>query len=138
MTLPRSVSTSAVTRQPNDLRSRLDGIRAKGGRIRIEPNALPSQKEILIIVRQTLAETGTSQKKFAKNAGCTESELSEAVNERENRRFDAEWLWKQDDAFLLKFLENVMDARQLTPERVNDVRRARIVELIDLLLREVA
>lgn len=129
--MPKMVATSAVTTQPKDLRSRLDGVRTKTIKAQIDPNS----KEILPVIRRAMAKTGTSQKAFAIAARCTESELSEALNGREGRRFDADWLWRQDDAFVLAFLDEVTEARGLTPENKDAIRRHRIIELIELLLQ---
>lgn len=96
------------------------------------------QKEILSVIRRAMAECTLSQKAMALNAGCPESELSEALNGRDNRRFDAQWLWRQDDTFLLRFLELVMEVRELTPADARRVHIQRIKELIGLLLTEVA
>jgi hypothetical protein len=127
--MKQSIATSTVTTQPNDLRSRLDEIRATKAHGQIEP------KEILPVIRRAMAKTGTTQKAFALAARCTESELSEALNDRDGRRFDAEWIWRQDDAFLLVFLDEVTEARGLTPESKDAIRKQRIVELIGLLLQ---
>jgi hypothetical protein len=85
-----------------------------------------------------MAKTSLSAKAFCIDAECTESEFSEAINARPGRRFEVEWLWKQDDAFIIAFLDEVTEARGLTPENRNAIRRARIVELINLLLQDVA
>ncbi len=136
-----SVATSAVGTQPNDLlagsqdiRARLGEIRTKAVKAQIDPNA----KEILPVIRRAMAKTGLSQKAMALTARCAESELSEALNGRDGRRFDADWLWRQDDAFVVAFLDEVTATRGLTPENKDAIRRARIVELIGLLLQDVA
>jgi hypothetical protein len=89
-------------------------------------------------IRRAMGKTGTSGKVFALSAGIPESEFSEAINARPGRRFDVEWLWKQDDAFVVAVLDEVTETRGLTPENRNAIRRARIVELINLLLQDVA
>ena len=109
-------------------------IRATASKHRTEPK----RKEILPVIRRAASAVGLSQKAMAQSAECPESEISDALNDRENRRFDAEWLWRQDDAFLLRFVEEVMEARKLTPENVRAIRRKRIIELIELLLVEAA
>jgi len=139
--MPSTVASSAVPTQPKDLRerspevrARLAGIRAKDARVRIDPN----QKEVLGCIRRAMSTRGLSQKAFAITARCTESELSDALNGRDNRRFDVEWVWRQDDDFVIAFLDEVTAARGLTPENKSAVRRRRIIELIDLLLQEMA
>lgn len=136
-----TVATSAVQTQPNDLlsdsddvRARLGAIRSKQAKAQIDPNL----KEILPVIRRAMGKTGLSQKAMAIAARCTESELSEALNGRDGRRFDADWIWRQDDTFVVAFLDEVTETRGLTPENRNAIRRARIVELIGLLLQDVA
>jgi hypothetical protein len=132
-----SVSRSDAPMQPNTLRTRLDALRPTSAKARIDPN-VPDQKAILEVIKQTKSELCLSSKEMAIAAGISESEFSDALNGKDNRRFDAEWLWRQSDAFLIRFLDNVTEARQLTPEQVSTTRRKRIVELIDLLLQETA
>lgn len=129
-----TVAASSRQTQPKDLRTRLGDFGATSPLGQIDPN----RKEILAIIRRAKDAVGLSQKAMAIAAGVSESELSEALHGRANRRFDAEWLWRQDDLFLLKFVELLMDARALTPENAAAVRRQRIVQLVELLLQEVA
>lgn len=130
--------TNAVDRtHPNDLRARLDGIRTKPLKARIDPNSV-DEKEILPVIRQTMSAVGLSGKAMALAAKVSESEISDALNNRENRRFDAEWLWRQDDLFVVTLLDNIKKARQLTEENARSVRAARIKELIGLLLEVAA
>jgi hypothetical protein len=112
----------------------LDGIRATKANGRIDPN----QREVLGCIRRAMARTGLSGKAFALTAEIPESELSDAINGKPGRRFDVEWLWKQEDTFVIAVLDEVTDARRLTPETKSAMRRQRIVELIDLLLQEMA
>ena len=89
-------------------------------------------------MRRAMAKTSLSAKAFCLDAGCTESEFSEAINAKPGRRFEVDWLWRQDDAFVIAFLDEVTETRGLTPENKHAIRRARIVELINLLLQDVA
>jgi hypothetical protein len=95
-----------------------------------------NQPEILDIIRQTHIDVGLKQEAAARIAGVKPSQYSAAINGQGN--FGATWIWAQDDRFILRLLENVMDARQLRPENVKAIQRRRIVELVDLLLRECA
>lgn len=131
-----SVPDHDARTQPNTLRARLDAIRPGSVKARIDPNS-DQQKEILAVIKRTKSELQLSGKEMALSAGCAESELSDALNGKDNRRFDAEWLWRQSDMFLLKFIENLMEERKLTPEHAKEVRRRRIVELVDLLTKEL-
>jgi hypothetical protein len=117
------------------MRSQLNGLRATEAKGRIPANQV-ELTALLPLIRQAMRETDLSQKAMALNAGQPESVISDGLNGRRN--FAAEWWWAQPDTFLIRFLDLVTEARQLTPEHVSAVRRRRIVELIDLLLTEVA
>jgi hypothetical protein len=110
----------------------LDAIRPNGRSARIDPNAT----EILAVVRRAMARTSLSAKAFCIAAACTESEFSEAINGKRGRRFEIAWLWKQADDFIVAFLDEVTETRGLTPENRHAIRRARIIELINLLLQD--
>jgi hypothetical protein len=118
-----------------EVRSRLDAVRTHSAKAGIGANP-EAPSALLPLIRQAASETGLSQKAMAINAGIPESVLSEALNSRRN--FAAEWWWLQPDSFLLRFLDLVTEARQLTPESARLVRANRIKELIGLLLSEVA
>lgn len=128
-----SIAGSAARTPPNTVRARLDDIRPNGRSVRIDPNASVG---IRGLVRRVMAETGLSQKAFAADAGCTASELSDALHGKENRRFEAEWIYRQNALFLQRFLEALAEERAITPENTRAAARRRIVELIDLLLAE--
>lgn len=95
-----------------------------------------NQPEILALIRQALSDVGLKHEAAAAAAHVKPSQFSAALNGQGN--FGATWLWAQDDRFLLRLFELVMEARQLTPANQQAVRRRRIVELIDLLLSESA
>lgn len=130
----RSIAAGEDRTQPNSLRRRLDDIRPNGLSVRIDPNPVGMRA----LVRRVMAESGTSQKAFALTAGCTESELSDALNGKENRRFEADWIYRQDALFLQRFLNAMAEERAITQQNTRTVARKRIVELIELLLTEVA
>jgi hypothetical protein len=133
----QTLADKAVQSQPNSLRSSLDDLRAGDANMRVEPCRAP-RVEVLDLIRRAMATRDLSQKAFALTAGCLESELSDALRGKDHRRFDAAWLWAQDDDFLLTFIELAQAARQLTPEHKRALRQRRIVELVGLLLSEVA
>lgn len=133
--MPSTVATGAVRTLANSLRSDLSAVRTRSAKARIDANPV-EQSTVVALVKQAASETGLSQKTMALNAGVPESTISDALNQRRN--FSAEWWWAQPDTFLLRFLELVMDARHLTPESASATRKARIAELVTLLLTEVA
>ncbi len=134
--MPQSLKQDAMRTQPNGLRERLDAIRPSSDKSQTDPNRSreTAERVMLALINRTRIAVGMSQKAMAITAGCSESELADAINGRERRRFDAEWLWRQDDVFLAKFIELLQEERRLTPENVSKVRRERLVELFGLLL----
>jgi hypothetical protein len=90
-------------------------VRTNSDTVRTDANSATETRAI-DLVRAVMHDLRRSQKETALAAGCTESELSEALNGRQGRRFDAQWIWNQDDAFLRQFLDRVADARGLSPE----------------------
>jgi hypothetical protein len=125
----------ASTLPAPDVRSQLNTLRGTPAKARIAANPLDGSG-LLPLLKQAIRETGMSQKELALNADVPESVVSEALSGR--RHFAAEWWWAQPDRFLLRFLELVTEARQLTPENRAAIRRRRIVELIELLLAEAS
>lgn len=95
------------------------------------------EREILILIRQAAHDVNLSSKEMAINAGVPPSHVSEGLGSGP-RNFAAMWLWAQPDRFLLRFFDLLMEARGLTPAAANQVRAARIAELVRLLITEVA
>lgn len=92
-----------------------------------------------------MRDLNRSAKAFAIDASCSEGDLSDALNGRDGRRFEAEWIWKQDDAFMRRFLDNASLARGLRPvdALAEDVRLltdlfGQLVQRIVMARREVA
>jgi hypothetical protein len=118
-----STVNNAVDRtHPKDLLARLDGLKPRPATVRphsdadqMRPNAEQNAR-IVDLVRLVMADLAVSQKSFAITARCTESEFSEALNLKDGRRFEAEWIWRQDDVFVRRFLDTAAAARGLTPE----------------------
>lgn len=124
--------------KPNAL-STLNTVQPRMAKVQVDsPTALidVNQPEILDLIRQALVDCGLKHEAAAAIAGVKPSQFSAALNGEGN--FGARWIWAQDDRFILRLLELVMEARNLTPENVRAIQRKRIVELVDLLLRECA
>jgi hypothetical protein len=134
--MANTVATAATRRHSNDLRADLSKVRATSQPPVKAHEVSADRSELLILIRDAARDCNLSQKALAINAGCTESELSDALSGRRN--FAATWIWNQPDTFLLRFVELITAARGLTPAAVREVRAARIAELVRLLLTEAA
>jgi hypothetical protein len=95
-----------------------------------------NRADIREIVLEVLAETRESQKAIALNAGCPQSDLSNALAGKQ--RLDAQWLLDQDAVFVERVLTKVRSRLGLvTDNDARGVKIARISELLRLIL-EVA
>lgn len=130
--MPSTLQTSSALTRLNSVQSRM--AKVNGDSVAALSDVKPG--EILELIRRAHVDVDLKHEAAARAAGVKPSQYSAALNGHGN--FGASWLWAQDDRFLARLLELVSDARQLTPERVSALRRRRIVELIDLLLVEVA
>lgn len=94
------------------------------------------------LIKQTLSDLQRTQQYAAIEAGCTESDFSDAINGRHGRRFDAEWIWRQDDTFLRHLLDLMSKERGLTPETAIaqevELLTALFGQLIKVILARVA
>jgi hypothetical protein len=90
--------------------------------------------EILSILKRVHAELGVKQEGAALQARVKPSQYSNAINGTGN--FGMTWWYAQDDAFLLRTFELVMEARGLTPENKRAQRAFKIAELVRLLTEE--
>ena len=90
--------------------------------------------DVLAIIKRVHAEMQLKQQSAAAQAGVKESQYSTALNGTGN--FGVTWLYAQDDAFLLRFVELLMEARHLTPDNARAVRACRIAELVRLLTED--
>ena len=88
-------------------------------------------------LREAMRLTGATQKAMAISADIEESNLSAGLKGDE-RRFDIDWLTAQDDAFLVAWIDAVMQMRGLTRETRAAIRAQRIGELVQLLTEGVA
>lgn len=131
-----SISSSAARMPADPLRSDLSGLRAGSHMARM---AVKDRREQVIeLVREVMADTGTSQKALALQAGQPESVVCDALSPTGSRNLAAEWLLDQPDAFLLALLDKIRAARGLTEESRRAAKAARIGELVKLLVEEVA
>lgn len=90
--------------------------------------------EVLAITKRAHADLGLKQEAAAAQAGVKPSQYSTALSGTGN--FGLTWLYAQDDAFLLRWIELVMEYRGLTPDNKRAIRACRIVELVRLLTED--
>jgi len=90
--------------------------------------------EVLVITKQVHHDLGLKQQSAAARAEVKESQYAAALGGVGN--FSLTWLYAQDDVFLLRWIERVMEARMLTPDNRRAVRATRIVELVRLLTED--
>lgn len=126
-TLANSLGASSVEQG-----SLLDGIRAGSSLARMAPNLVPASTDVRSIVRDLINERD-SQKTFALQARCAESDLSNALKGKQ--RLDAQWLIDQDDAFVDELLRRLRTARGLSAERQDEIDDQQVLQLIAVLLR---
>lgn len=112
-----------------DALSRLNSIQATSAKPLSRVN---SGAEVLRLTREVHHEVGLKQQAAAVLAEAKESQYSAALNGA-GVNYALTWLYAQDDAFLLRWIEKVMEHRGLTPENRQAVRAFRIVELVRLL-----
>lgn len=84
----------------------------------------------------TVAAIGMSDKEAAYTMAMDPAQLSRVKGGQARLPFDA--IWRLDARFWLAFRDRIDAAKQLTNENRRAVKRARIVEVIGLLLEEVA
>src|ERR1051326_6814701 len=121
--------------QANPHRGPLDGLRAGKANLRIDAKTVENIQEkgdVRQIARDAMRAIGLSQKAFAINAGQTESVISEALSG--TRNLAVEWVYAQEDAYLVEFIDGMERARQLTEEAKGSLRADRIAELVRLIL----
>lgn len=136
--MPRSLSDPLVRTLAKPHRADLTDLRAGKANLRIDANSLENAEQkrgFLQLVRDAMREADLSQKAFAVDAQQSESVISEALSG--GRHLSADWLYAQNDGFLLALMKGIERARHLTPESKAALRANRISELIRLLL-EVA
>ena|ERR1041385_454590 len=141
--MARSLPPASASTQPDSLRNgsqsrtdQLAAIRTPDRPLRM--TAKTDRATTCALVRQCMAETGLTQKAMAINAEISEAVLSDALAPHGTRNLAAEWLFDQEDAFLLALVEKLMRARGLTPASKREVAAERISELVKLLISEAA
>lgn len=129
--MAQSVATRSALTHLNDVQGQLSEIKAtsQGPLIGVNRGA-----EVLAITRKVHHELQLKQEAAAAQAGAKPSQYSTAINGTGN--FALTWLYAQDDAFLLRWIELVMEARMLTPENKKARRACQIAELVRLLTED--
>jgi hypothetical protein len=83
------------------------------------------------LINELLRRPNRSAKAFAQDAGAGEPAVSDGLARR--KAFDMDWLARQDDAFLLDFIDLVIAQRHLTPEAKRIARANQLAEVTRLL-----
>lgn len=122
--MPQTIAASSTETHLNAVKAT-----SHGPLISLNRNA-----EVLQLIRRVLAEQELKHEAAAREAGVKPSQFSLALNGTGN--FGVTWLYAQSDAFLLRFVELLMETRGLTPENQRAVRACRIVELVRLLTED--
>lgn len=135
--MAQSVAAAATRTRVNSLDTRLDNIPHHSARARIRVNPPAASPAFLEVIRQAMTDKGLTQKSLAITADVAESAVSDALKGMNGRSFSVEWLWAQDDAFVLYVFELAQKQRGFTTDGIRAVKIARIKELLGLIL-EVA
>lgn len=85
---------------------------------------------------ETLAACGFSEKEAAYEMAMDPAQLSRVKSGQARLPFDA--VWRLPDRFWLAFRDRIDAAKRLTTENRHAIRRARLIEVIGLILEEVA
>ena len=99
----------------------------RGLRAQVSTARMGRQAVVDVIVR-----LHRSQKAFAVDAHCPESDLSNALRDRQ--RFDLDWVVNQDDEFLAAWIDAVEAARGLKSRALLGFSRADAVAAISRIL----
>lgn len=81
------------------------------------------------LVGELLRRPNYTRKGFVDAAIISEGNLADALVSRDRKSFDIDWLAAQDNAFLIDFIDLVIEARQLTPESKRLTRASILAEL---------
>lgn len=118
--------------QPS-VRSQLNSIHATSQGPLIGVNR---EHPMLTLLRTVHRETETSQQAGALSAGVKESQYGDGLNGAPNRNYAVTWIWGQSDLFVLKFVERLMEARNLSPDNRKAIKAFRMLELIKLIAED--
>lgn len=100
----------------------------------IEAHALPVDAVSLFF--ETVAACGMSDKEAAYTMALDPAQLSRVKAGQARLPFDA--MWRLPNRFWVMFRDRIDAAKQLTAENRRAIQRARLLEVIGLLLEEVA
>lgn len=95
-----------------------------------------ADSDVVSLFFETLAACGFSEKEAAYEMAMDPAQLSRVKNRTARLPIDA--MWRLPDRFWLAFRDGVDAAKQLTPENRRAIQRARLIEVITLMLAEVA
>lgn len=90
----------------------------------------------IAIFFETLAACGFSEKEAAYEMALDPAQLSRVKSRQARLPFDA--MWRLPNRFWLKFRDRIDAEKQLTAENKRAIQRARLIEVISLLLEDVA
>lgn len=111
----------------------LDAVR-RGPSIDVHSDDVPV--DAIAIFFETLAACGLQEKEAAYFMAMDASQLSRVKNKTARLPFDA--VWRLPDHFWIAFRDRIDAAKRLTNENRKAIQRARLLEVVSLLLQEVA
>lgn len=118
-------SLDARTANPSSVVNRAAGV---------DESAVPV--DVVSLFFDTVAACGMSEKEAAYTMALDPAQLSRVKSGQARLPFDA--VWRLPNRFWLMFRDRIDAAKQLTEENRKAVQRARLLEVIGLLLEEVA
>lgn len=92
--------------------------------------------DVVALFFETLAACGFSEKEAAYEMAMDPAQLSRVKSGQARLPFDA--MWRLPDRFWLAFRDRIDAAKRLTTENRRAIQRARLIEVITLMLEEVA
>lgn len=95
-----------------------------------------SDADVIALFFDTLAACGLSPKEAAYTMAMDPAQLSRVKAGTARLPIDA--MWRLPDRFWLAFRDGIDAAKGLTPENRRAIQRARLIEVITLMLSEVA
>ena len=92
--------------------------------------------DVVALFFEAVAASGLSDKQAAYEMAMDPAQLSRVKTGQARLPFDA--IWRLPDRFWITFRDRIDAAKQLTAENRRAVQRARLLEVIGLLLEDVA
>lgn len=129
-----SVAKARPSMPVHSLDARLEGIAVRCAKASIAINS-PGDVAVLLVF-ETLAAIGVSQKEAAITMGIDESQLSRI--KRGEARLPVDALWRLSDVFWAEFRRRVDAAKGLTDEHEEQVYAEQVGALVTLLLKHRA